>query len=55
MNRRDVLTAGLALTATAALPPSAASAAGMTRVRPGAPGWPSAADWASGSLEDASP
>ena len=45
MKRRDLLGAGLALTG-AALAPAAAKAAAVSRVRPGAPGWPSDADWA---------
>jgi len=44
MKRRDVLGAGLAL-AGAALAAPIARAAAVSRVRPGAPGWPSAADW----------
>jgi FAD/FMN-containing dehydrogenase len=46
MQRRQLLTAGLALGGAAILPPLTARAASLNRVRPGAAGWPSAADWA---------
>lgn len=46
MKRRDILGATLALAGASALRGSPASAAGAGRVRPGAPGWPSEADWA---------
>jgi FAD/FMN-containing dehydrogenase len=44
MKRRDLLGAGLAL-AGAALAGPTARAAAVSRVRPGAAGWPAAADW----------
>jgi FAD/FMN-containing dehydrogenase len=47
MKRRDLLAAGLAMTGAAAFDIPLARAAAMSRVRPGAPGWPSAAAWAS--------
>jgi FAD/FMN-containing dehydrogenase len=46
MKRRDLLGGGLALAGAAALPAGAAKAAGVSRVRPGQPGWPSADAWA---------
>jgi FAD/FMN-containing dehydrogenase len=46
MQRRQLLTAGLALGGAAMLPPLAARAASQSRVRPGAAGWPSEGDWA---------
>src|SRR5690348_16453161 len=50
MKRRQLLQGGMALAAGAlAAPPSFAATAG--RARPGAPGWPRDADWA--SLKDA--
>ena len=45
MKRRDLLGAGVALAGAAALPVPPASAAGLSRVRPGKPGWPTDADW----------
>jgi FAD/FMN-containing dehydrogenase len=51
MRRRDLLKASLGLALPAALPAGQAFAAAgrklgsRSRVRPGAPGWPSAADW----------
>jgi hypothetical protein len=45
MKRRDVLSAGLALAATSVLAASQAKTADRW-VKPGAPGWPSDADWA---------
>ena len=45
MKRRDLLGAGLAMAGAAALPVPAARAAGLSRVRPGKPGWPTDADW----------
>ena len=44
MKRRDLLGAGL-VAAGAALAGPTAQAAATNRVRPGAPGWPDAADW----------
>ena len=46
MQRRQLLGAGLALAGASALGAGPASAAAIARVRPGAPGWPSDADWA---------
>jgi FAD/FMN-containing dehydrogenase len=46
MKRRHLLAAAVALAGAAALPARPASAAGAGRVRPGAPGWPTDADWA---------
>ena len=46
MKRRHLLGAGLALAGAAALPAPPAAAAGLSRVRPGMPGWPTDADWA---------
>src|SRR5580704_15322589 len=46
MKRRHLLGAGLALAGSAALSAPAARALAVSRVRPGAPGWPSDADWA---------
>src|SRR5580704_17633501 len=46
MKRRELLGAGLALAGAAALPVPTASAAPLSRVRPGGPGWPSADAWA---------
>ncbi len=45
MKRRQLLQGGLAVTAAATFPPSPASAAGASRVRPGGPDWPAEADW----------
>ena len=47
MKRRDVVRTGLALAGAAAMPPLSAKAATASRPRPGTPGWPTAADWAS--------
>jgi FAD/FMN-containing dehydrogenase len=46
MQRRQLLGAGLAMAGASALPAGLARAAPVARVRPGAPGWPSDADWA---------
>ncbi len=46
MQRRQLLGAGLALAGASVLPTTALGAASAARVRPGAPGWPSDADWA---------
>jgi FAD/FMN-containing dehydrogenase len=46
MKRRDILGAGLAMAGAAVLPAEPATAAGPSRVRPGARGWPSDTDWA---------
>ena len=46
MKRRSVLTAGLGLASAAALRLRPANAAAVSRVRPGAPGWPADTDWA---------
>ena len=46
MKRRQFLGASLALTAAATLRVSPARGAPVSRVRPGMPGWPTAADWA---------
>jgi FAD/FMN-containing dehydrogenase len=46
MIRRQLLGAGLALAGSAALRVPSATAAAIRRVRPGAPGWPSEADFA---------
>ena len=46
MKRRDLLGAGLALAGAAAMPLAPARATAAGRVRPGAPGWPTEADWA---------
>jgi FAD/FMN-containing dehydrogenase len=45
MNRRDFLATGLALAASAGVGLRSAAAASTNRVRPGAPGWPSAEAW----------
>jgi FAD/FMN-containing dehydrogenase len=47
MNRRHFLGAGVALVTASALRVSPARAAAISRVRPGMPGWPGDADWAS--------
>lgn len=46
MNRRDFLASGVALAATTVAGISPARPAATSRVRPGAAGWPSEADWA---------
>jgi len=46
MKRRHFLGAGLALAAASALRVPPARGAPVSRVRPGMPGWPTAADWA---------
>ena len=46
MQRRQLLGAGLAMAGASALRVGAAHAAPLARVRPGAPGWPTDADWA---------
>jgi hypothetical protein len=45
MKRRDLLGAGLAVAGAATLPVASAGANPTRRVRPGAPGWPTDADW----------
>jgi FAD/FMN-containing dehydrogenase len=46
MKRRDLLGAGLAAAGAAVLPAPSAEAAGLSRARPGTPGWPADSDWA---------
>jgi FAD/FMN-containing dehydrogenase len=46
MRRRAFVGAGLSLAGAALLPAQAARAKAFSRVRPGQPGWPAAADWA---------
>ena len=46
MKRRDFVGTGLALAGAALLPAPTARAGELSRVRPGQPGWPAAADWA---------
>jgi FAD/FMN-containing dehydrogenase len=46
MKRRDLLRAGLAMAGAATLPALPAGAGGLSRPRPGGPGWPTDADWA---------
>jgi FAD/FMN-containing dehydrogenase len=46
MRRRSFVGAGLALAGAALLPAQTARANAFSRVRPGQPGWPVAADWA---------
>ncbi|HEY1751333.1 MAG TPA: FAD-binding oxidoreductase [Caulobacteraceae bacterium] len=46
MKRRELLGAGLAMAGAAAFPVPTAGAAGVSRARPGGPGWPDADTWA---------
>src|SRR5271167_2800327 len=46
MKRRAFVATGLSLAGAALLPAQTARADAFSRVRPGEPGWPAAADWA---------